>query len=289
MTQLLLASVRLWTGRTEDAVGLASEALGAFEQIADPYGRGQASAVLGRAMTMHGRVEEGLDLLHRAGNPPGMERGRGPASGQMARMALFATAIQIGQPELVDDVVGELAEIASAGSGEATVALGMHALQHGDVALAAAHLFRDETEAPSANLGAVRALVAALSGRDDVESLAHVALARDGVTYLDRAVVGTARAVAAIRASARTDPVDVARLRREAHSTMRGVLAEIDGTGDEVAAAVFRLVAARVGEALADPDPVVTPAEAEAGLARLGVDASGWRRILDLASAPAPV
>src|SRR5690606_17260701 len=37
MTQLLVASVRLWAGRTDDAVGLASEALASFDALDDPY------------------------------------------------------------------------------------------------------------------------------------------------------------------------------------------------------------------------------------------------------------
>jgi hypothetical protein len=54
MMTLLLASIRLWTGRTTEGVELAAEARRTFQTIGDPYGIGQASAVLGRSMVMEG-------------------------------------------------------------------------------------------------------------------------------------------------------------------------------------------------------------------------------------------
>ena len=63
MMTMLLASVRLWTGRTVDAVELAGKARRTFETIGDAYGLGQASAVLGRSLVMSGRVDEGFDVL----------------------------------------------------------------------------------------------------------------------------------------------------------------------------------------------------------------------------------
>lgn len=286
MTRLLVASVRLWTGDTADAVRMASESLAGFQELDDAYGLGQASAVLGRAMVMNGAVQEGLDLLHTSGNPAGGHSGEsGPAGGQVSRIALLATAVQLGQPELSEDLIAEIAPFALAGSDEICMALGMHSLQQGDLDLAAGHLFRHEGAPPSANLRAGRALVAALTSRPgtDVDVEAAAVDAAEGATYLDRALIAMAKGVRALR-YADAPGVDVEALRCSAHDALRSAMIEVEGTGDLVARATFGLVAAGLEDALGFPQPGAGM-EAEAALDALGIDARGWRRILDLATA----
>jgi hypothetical protein len=237
-------------------------------------------------MVMHGQVEEGLDLLHRAGNPTTVSRGGvGPASGHVARMTLFATSVQLGQPDLALDLVPELTPLALNGSPEAAMALGMQALQHGDLDLAAGFLFRDENAPAGANLRAGRALVAAFTGRGDVAAQAELADLAEGTTYMDRGLVAMARAVHALRHPP-SDPDAADELRRGAVAGLEASLADIRGTGDVVAQATFALVAAGLGHALGSPDMGEAEA-AEGALAALGIDAAGWRRVLDLARTPA--
>jgi tetratricopeptide (TPR) repeat protein len=294
VTQLLMASVQLWTGHTAEAVALATEVHATFDGLDDPWGRGQAAAVLGRALVMSGQVERGLDLLARAGtlSAPTGAGDPGAPNGQMARMARAAAAVQIGQPDLADDVVPDLRALADQGSQEAAAVLGMLALQRGDVGLAAGYLLKDETTPPNANLAACRTLLAAVSGRGDVGALAEVTEAREGVTYLDRGLVAVARAVAAARQSRLVGTTDAAtaevvadRARHDADAA----LAAADATGDALASAVFRLAAARLAAALGDPGAPTAAVAAEAALAELGMGAPGWRLVFDLALAPVTI
>jgi class 3 adenylate cyclase/tetratricopeptide (TPR) repeat protein len=292
VTQLLMASVQLWTGHTADAVALASEVHATFDGLDDPWGRAQAAAVLGRALVMSGQVERGLDLLARTGAAGTAPDGTVDVNGHLSRLARAAVAVQIGQPDLADDAGTELRALADQGSPEATAVLGMLALQTGDVELAAGYLQRDEITPPTANLAACRALLAAVSGRGDVLAQAEVAEGREGVTYLDRGVVAVARALVSARQSrlARDGDGDAAeRAAERARSHLAAALATTDATGDALTTAVFRLAAARVADTLGDPSAPAAGAGAEAALHDLGVAAPGWRRLFDLALAPAPV
>lgn len=56
-------------------------------------------------------------------------------------------------------------------------------------------------------------------------------------------------------------------------------------TGDTVAAAVFALISATGAVVLGDPGADADLAAAEADLARLGLEAAGWRRLSGLAIA----
>lgn len=292
MVRSLLASVRLWAGRTSEAVELAAQALAGFEDLDDAYGRGQATAVLGRAMVMAGDVEGGLRLLRRAAEPvdqPGRQ-GSDAGGGQLARLALFATSLQLGQPELVAGLAGELEAIWAGGSPEATMALGMFALQVGDLDEAERRLFGAGTAAEGANLRAGRALVAALAGRDDVEALIGAAAVAEGATYLDRCLVATAQAVAVLGdldggpdddggAGGADDTA-----RTEACVGMHVALAEVESTGDVLTRATFGLVFAGLSGALGFADGHEVD-DAEPALAALGISAAGWRTVLEVALA----
>lgn len=169
----------------------------------------------------------------------------------MARVTRGVVAVQIGQPELAEDVEGDLRVLADHGSQEAATALGILALQRGDPDLAAGYLRRDEVGEVSANLYAGRALLAAVTGRGDLEESAEAVGSRPGAHPLDRGFVSIARALdRAIQARSQAHP-----RRWKAAPTM--ALAEVDGaiavtasTGDVLSSVVFSLAGARIASAL---------------------------------------
>ena len=285
MTELLVASVNLWTGNTDRAVDMASKALERFDTINDSYGRGQASAVLGRAMVMSGQVQEGLDLLHRAGYPAGAPAAApGPGGGQVARLSLIAAGVQLGQPELGIEALEEMRAMAEQGSQEAAAALGMAALQTGDVVLAETYLLHGEEPAEGANLASVQTLLAAISGHGDVAALAARAEAINGSTYLDRTLTALARAVQAMHdAEASADP-DVAVSRRgRAVEEMKAMVEATEATGDQVASAIASLLTARLMAVVGDVEAERFGVEAEQAIERLGISGAGWVRLLNTA------
>lgn len=285
VTELLLAAAMLWEGDTAGAVDLATAVMATFDRLGDTWGRGQAGAVLGRALTMIGRVDEGLALLDQVGASGGITA---VPTGQMARVTRGAVAVQIGQPELAEDVEGDLRVLADHGSQEAATALGILALQRGDPDLAAGYLRRDEVGEVSANLYAGRALLAAVTGRGDLEESAEAVGSRPGATYLDRGFVSIARALdlaRAIQARSEVPPEEV-----EGASTM--ALAEVDGaiavtasTGDVLSSVVFSLAGARIASALGHESARSRTEAVEERLVDLNIDSAGWRTLFDLAVA----
>jgi tetratricopeptide (TPR) repeat protein len=69
MMLVLAGSVRLWTGRTLGAIDRLREARDLFLEIHDDFGHSQATTVLGRALVLAGRVEEGLDMVASLSQP----------------------------------------------------------------------------------------------------------------------------------------------------------------------------------------------------------------------------
>lgn len=271
MMTLLLAGLRLWSGRTAEAVELAAEGKRRFEGLGDTYGLGQASAVLGRALVMSGRVDEGLALLAAAAGS-GSTTGDGS---RIARLTWAATAVQLGQPDLVpdDELLGDVTDF---GREDGRVLLGLQALQRGDRAGAAEHLRPDEpTDDP--NLLAALALLATGSG--DASALADRVEAIEEATYFDRAMAAIA---AALQASARDGDDDAA----EACRRVVVACEQVDGTGDKVARAVVGLLAAAVAARLGGADAVDLEAAATERLDALGIAADGWRRLIELTATP---
>ncbi len=280
MMSLLMASVRLWSGRTSEAVERADQARAAFEVLGDGFGLGQARAALGRAMVMVGRVEEGFALLDEAEVPDhAAPRSLGPAGGRLARFTRLLTAVQIGEPERASELVAELAALHGVGGDDPSVALGMVALQEGDVATAARHLRpTGATTSTDPNLVAARAVLAAAAGDGGAADLADEVAAMEGATYLDRAL---ANGAAALEAAAR---------RRSGEAEVRLAMARalVADTEDRVATAVVDLIAVRVAERAGDPGRARARAELEAASVALGIDPVGWHRIADLALAAVP-
>ncbi|MFN8018409.1 MAG: adenylate/guanylate cyclase domain-containing protein [Acidimicrobiales bacterium] len=291
MMLLLVGSVRLWTGQTEAGVATAEQAVRTFSSLGDPYGRMQGGAVLGRALVMVGRVDEGFSLLARTASPDDgltleadqpaevdpIEHGRR----MPARMALLAAALQVGDPDrarAVRDELRALAEDRRFGDDPLAV-LALGALQDGDPEGAWELIGRAEAAHHDPNVLAIRAMVAAGAGTGDAGADADRIDELDGATYLDRALGNVG---AALEASVG----DVG----EAEAQRRISLARsaVHPTEDAVAKAVVELAAATVAGRLGLPEAEEVAARAEHLFGKLGVDAVGWRRAFAAATRSIP-
>jgi class 3 adenylate cyclase/tetratricopeptide (TPR) repeat protein len=279
MMLMLVASVRLWAGRTDEAVSMAEQALRTFTSLGDRYGGNQAGAVLGRALVMSGRVEEGFALLVKVGSP----EGAGPAEGDgfPARYARLAAALQIGEPHRGASVLHDIEIIAGAGLGgdDAAAVLAAAALMAGDVASAERYVASARTHDLDPNVMAVHALTAAASGSGEAAELADRIGETAGATYLDRATAALAAALEAASGDAGTT---------EAQRRLSLARAAVQGTEDRVAKAVVELGASAVARRLALPEAEETAAHAEHLVARLGIDPTGWNQVFALATRSVP-
>jgi class 3 adenylate cyclase/tetratricopeptide (TPR) repeat protein len=286
MMVMLLASVRLWSGDTEEAVALAGEAFAKFERINDPHGQEQAGAGLGRAQVMSGRVEEGFSTLARAA-----ELGRGGSAGdfgQLAHLVRVVVSVQVGEPARVADLldgIDRALEVVQAD--ELRVARAMLALQTGAVGAALA-LVADLESSPAPSTVAARALMAAASDQGDAVALAAQVHATRGATYADMAMANLAAALQLARRSS-TGPSGPAAYEVEAvlsHLDAVGVV--VSPTGDRVLQAVVALARARILHRLGLPAAADAAEAAHNLLGELGITASGWSTVFDLALAAVP-
>jgi predicted ATPase len=279
MMLMLMASVRLWAGRTDEAVTLAEQAQRTFTSLGDRYGGDQAGAVLGRALVMAGRIEEGFALLVKVGSPE--HAGPAHGGGFPARYARLAAALQIGEPHRGASVIRDMEIIAAAGLGgdDAAAVLAAAALMEGDVAAAEGYLARARTHDLDPNVMAVHALTAAASGSGEAGDLADRVDRADGATYLDRAVANLAAALEAAAGDAGAI---------EAQRRLSLARTAVQPTEDRVAKTVVELGAAamagRLGLASAEEDA----ARAEHLAAKVGIDPAGWNRVFALATRAVP-
>ena len=250
MMSLLLASTRLFSGRTEESLELAIEARAHFDAVNDLNGQLRAITTVARCLTSLGRVAEArelfgeVDALVEASNDP-IVRG-------MSKIVLAAIGIQLGDTELdVPDDIDTLPEVAH-------VPAAMALLQQGRAAEAVEILekvWAGATEPGArADVGSASALALAASGRSE-EALAR-ADAVEGTwpgTYLDRINLALARGFAT------GDP-----------EHFDDAIALADGTGDVVSQAMTRLAR---GRGLGRTEDVT---DATARLAAIGVTHTTW-------------
>ncbi|MGQ0430795.1 MAG: adenylate/guanylate cyclase domain-containing protein [Microthrixaceae bacterium] len=283
MMLVLAGSVRLWTGRTLGAIERLEEARQLFEEINDPFGTGQSAAVLGRALVLSGRVEEGLALVAAIGDQAGL-RGSEPEN-IVATMAGLSALVQVGDiarseallarvPNLVgDDAASELI----VGDTERVTALGLHRLQSGDVTGAVAILARmADRLAPGIdpNLSSALALAHAAHGAlDDAIAEADAVDAHARSSYMDRLVAGVARGLALAREGEHAASV----------AEFDQLRAAADGTEDRVSQALVRLADAAAASTRGDVDAAARAAEADRRLDDLGLSHTGWRAAFSLA------
>ena len=288
MMLVLAGSVRLWTGRTLAAIERLEEARALFEDINDPFGRGQSSAVLGRALVLAGRVEEGLAMVTAIGAETGVWGS--DRESLIATMAGLSALVQVGAVErsqaLVDHVPtpgsGGIEQELIVGDTERVTALGLHRLQSGDVPGALAVLSATTRRlAPEIDPNLSSALALALSADGDADAAVAQADAVDGhirASYMDRLVAGMARGLAWARdGDGEASITEFDRLRAAA-----------DGTEDRVSQALVRLADAAAASARGGDDAAERAAEADRRLDDLGLANTGWREAYSLALGLSP-
>ncbi len=276
MMLVLAGSVRLWTGRTLSAIDRLREARDLFEEINDEFGRAQAVAVLGRALVMAGRIDEGLDTVASLAQPDGSLLT--DQEHVMAVMAGLGATVQIGaldrSTRLLSGMPTEFLEGSGGalvvGDAERSTALGLYHLQSGDVAAAVSVLSSLRARLLpeiDPNLHSALALAHAAAGSlEEALQEADEVDAHDRASYLDRITAGIARGLALSRRG------DAA-----ATAAFDQVRAAADATEDRVSQALTRLADAIAASARGETDAPARLWEAEARLAELDLLDTAWR------------
>jgi tetratricopeptide (TPR) repeat protein len=284
MVYVLLASVRLWEGRTSEAIEPAREARELFRAMQDLRGEVQATGVLARSLVASGRVGEGLSLLddlRTLSHPSHMG-----AFGADAGVAIANVTIHLGDGETALTALAD--RVPKVGMGlvevpEVACYRGLALLQLGriDEAVASLEVALDGAKAagPRAASSATMALAQAAAGNlTAAVSAAEEALATDVATYLDRVYAILALAFVAVQAGDATG----------AKARFAEALLIVDGTGDRMQQAAVRLARARGLEALGDPRADEAIADAGGHFELLGLPATGWDTAYHLAAQPRP-
>ena len=188
MMRVVRAGIRLWVGRTGEAVDEADLAVVALRAAGDPVGLEQALSVAGRAGVMAGNVEHGQDLLAEARTQSAS------TSTGFARSVSRSTEVQLGQPEsaVADLEAGVDPPQTPVGLDEQQTISALALTQVGRIDEALELLGVGDGAPPvdgrSGYTVSAIALVCAAAGRvDDAVVAATAALAdADRVTYLDR-------------------------------------------------------------------------------------------------------
>ncbi|HEY5154718.1 MAG TPA: AAA family ATPase, partial [Acidimicrobiales bacterium] len=285
MMNNLGAAVAQWSGRSSSAVEFASEAHAVFQAIGDQFGELQAMVSLGRSLVSAGRVQEGLEMMQ-GGVAAVMVGDRALEDRFTLAAGLAGAAVAVGAPELalsaIDGVQAVSGDTGGLGGVERVVAHGLALLQVGR-AEEAAGMLRATAEGsadvvPSAYAQSALALALAALG-EDAEALVLAAEVSTGgrATYLDRV---TAEIAAGLIAARRGDD--------DALTMLSGTIETVDALEDEVAQAIARLAEAAALRALDLPSAPEAGHVADARLAALGINAEGWRRVIDLVLAPKP-
>jgi class 3 adenylate cyclase/tetratricopeptide (TPR) repeat protein len=289
MMLVLAGSVRLWTGYTGAAIERLEAARDLFAGIGDDFGIWQSSAVLGRALVLAGRIDEGLALVATLGAPSGDSNAseREHLVGVMNGLAATVQVGDVGRSEqLLSFVSSELVSGEDGdvivGDTERAASIGLHLLQTGDVAGAVAvveRLSQRLRPVVDPNLQAAVALAHAAAGSlDDAIADADAVDGHERATYLDRITAGIGRGMALAR---RGD--DAA-----ATATFDQLRAAADATEDRVSQALVRLADATAASAMGTADAAERTSVAEARLAELGLQETGWRQAFSAAVGLSP-
>ena len=288
MMLVLSGSVRLWTGRTLGAVERLQEARQLFEEINDPFGVGQSSAVLGRALVLAGRVDEGIAMVSAIGEATS-ERGTAREN-LVATMAGLSALVQVGDVDRGEALLAQVPDLIGAdadselivGDAERVTALGLYRLQTGDARGALAVLSRlAERLRPNIDPNLSSAYALALAANDRVDEAISEADAVDDqlrASYMDRIVAGMARGLALAR---RGD-------KNESAAEFQQLLTTVDGMEDRVSQALVRLADAVAARARGDDDAGERASTADKRLDDLGLAGTGWRQAYSLALGLSP-
>jgi tetratricopeptide (TPR) repeat protein len=282
MMNVALATVALWTGRVDEALQRTTQARSLFPADADPIGAVQATAIEGRALTIAGRVSEGMRLLQ-----DGLEANSpGDSAYEMLRTSLAAAAASVGDVAAARRVMEELLTVDpdKLGESDRAVSAALTHLHMGepDLALRLADLM----PAPGAGAGstwgfAVLALAATANGGDPAPMVAEVE-SSPRATYADRVLARCATACAAARAG------DEA----AARSGLERAGDAIPAGGDRLHPMIVAIASARCLETLGTADAGPASERAAKAAAALGTDGRGWGTVFATACgqvvAPAP-
>ncbi|MBS1848245.1 MAG: tetratricopeptide repeat protein, partial [Actinobacteria bacterium] len=328
MMLLLGATIRLWTGRTVEAVDMATDGLERFRAVQDRFGQARILWPLARALAMRGEPEPAriaLDDLRRSidHDTVVVARSASAEDRMVLTMASASVEVHLGNPE---DALAAMASLAEE-LGAPAVAAGLRGLARGgepaddDVSSieswvrstlgfgAGSEPFTIVAGAllQTGNVAAAAVVVDTVEGHGDTDSSsapfqAAVALVRAVQGHATQA----AMAAASVAADERASYLDrafagvaagLAGVRsgdgtvvRDGFEAARSAVAP---TGDLLTRALVAYATARARVAMgADPaDPRAVEA-AHARLAELGTDAHGWVTLIDCAldaDAPAGV
>jgi hypothetical protein len=271
----LQASLRLWTGRVQDAIPPAEEAVRRFRAMGDWYGQLLGLGVLGRALVSLGRFEDAWEVLDES--LAVAAEVRSPEAQLIAHTTAVTAAAQAGRPDRVESPLPDWEpreSVAEVGLHDFTIAAALVDLQRGQVG-AARQVLEDAvaTLGESANGYSWSSLALARAADGDVEgarSAATTASAIASATFADRVAAATVRLLAAARAG--DEPAAAAAL-AEAR-------AELEATDDRLGRALLSLAAAHADAALDRQAAPAAPVAADEVVA----DSPGWDTAYRLAA-----
>ncbi len=275
MMLVLLANLRLWRGRAEAAVPLASEARALFQSIGDHYGLAMAIAPLSRSLVATGDVAEVEKLLEEAvaatSSIASEKMGATIATAAFAHLGDGERALAAAMSGVTDPsdkvVLGDLEWMVGTGIAYLQLAKVDDALVLLEGAVA------QSSDTPYA-LAALALGTAAVGQPAEAIQFAERATCLKGASYLDKMMAGAARMLS------------YAQLGDEAAS--RRVFAEtaavLDATDDQIARRVIRLAGAEALLCLGADDADELRVTAQSELDVLGAPARGWSTAFRLAA-----
>ena len=278
MMSLLLAVVRLWQGRTVEALDRAAAAQREFHDMGDGTGEFRALGTIVRGRVAIGRVEDGVAALRAAAaNAPTVSE----AAVNQVEALTTNIAVQVGDPSLAPAHPSPDPPLeGSPGWAEVSSQLGLLALQEGRTTEAVEQLDAADRLAVGPNRrafsAATLALAYAAAGRPDDADRVAADVAGLASTYLDRSYAAAARGFAAAQRGSADD----------AEAAFATAMAEVDGTDDVLSQAVIRLAYGRALEALGGPLATPVLVDARTRLNAIGISAQGWDTAFSLAAHP---
>ncbi len=279
MILLLLSSVKLFTGKPDEAIAPASEAIELFTTIGDPDRLLQAKGTKARSLASVGRIDEAIALLKDIDTSQG-----GDGNGGFGVIAA-SVGMQLGEPTMTRAALASETALArmmgTVADHELRLLTGVAELLAGNYAEARSML--EESVALASNEGQVAYANGALAiayAADRQPKLALDAadrsIAAKGGTYLDRQLARTGQALA----FAQQDD-------RRALTVADELVKRANESSDAVAQSTALLVRASVAQALRSDDATGYAEEADEALDQLGADLPGWRDVFSFAATPA--
>jgi hypothetical protein len=263
------------------AITCSTEAREVFQSISDRAGELMALAPLVRALAASGAVEEALEVIRTTDIHEGLTYA-GPDT--FAGLLPAAVALQIGDPDMAERAMAAKPSPTEqhedfVGRGEELVDRGLIALQRGQVENAIGWMRRaDEWAHSDGERAHARGwLAVALCGTglpaDALDTAASISELAAG-TYLDRAVGATAEGFAFFQLQQRP----------EGERAFARAMGLVDGTGDRLNQAVYRLAYGHALDSLGDESAAEVLTDARERLTAMGAVATGWDTAYALAA-----